>query len=435
MGEFGNLIAGDERSNPLVQFQLLHSKYHLCSVPTRALLLTTYIKFINLFPEIRSNIQAVLKQDSNVRSSDAELQQRAVEYLQLSQIASTDVLATVLEEMPPFPERESSILAILKKKKPGMSEQLSATKEFKSSNPAPAVNADLLGLGGLNSSPPETATNNGNLLVDLLDNPAPKTANNLSGNDLSVNADVTTSTNITKEEGLSKLICKNNGVLFENELIQIGVKCEYKQNLGRICLYYGNKSSIQFLTFMPVIQCLGNLANQLSIQVNSVDSVIEAKAQVQQIINVECLDVFKEKPNLIIQFNHAGMPYKYNLEVPIFLNKFFEPTSMDAEQFFQRWKNLNNAVQESQNIFKAKHTINKEHIKAKLIGFGMQILEGIDPNPDNFVTAGIVHTTTQKIGCLTRLEPSNETQMYRLTIRSSRDVVSEQLCKLLFEQF
>ena len=27
--------------------------------------------------------------------------------------------ATVLEEMPPFPERESSILAILKKKKPG----------------------------------------------------------------------------------------------------------------------------------------------------------------------------------------------------------------------------------------------------------------------------------------------------------------------------
>ena len=28
------------------------------------------------------------------------------------------MLATVLEEMPPFPERESSILAKLKKKKP-----------------------------------------------------------------------------------------------------------------------------------------------------------------------------------------------------------------------------------------------------------------------------------------------------------------------------
>ena len=54
-----------------------------------------------------------------MRNPDIELQQRAIEYLQLTSIASTDVLATVLEEMPPFPERESSILAKLKKKKPG----------------------------------------------------------------------------------------------------------------------------------------------------------------------------------------------------------------------------------------------------------------------------------------------------------------------------
>ena len=86
---------------------------------TRALLLSTYIKFINLFPEIRGTIQDVFKQDSNIRSADAELQQRASEYLQLSIVASKDVLATVLEEMPSFPERESSILAVLKKKKPG----------------------------------------------------------------------------------------------------------------------------------------------------------------------------------------------------------------------------------------------------------------------------------------------------------------------------
>lgn len=119
LGEFGNLIAGDSRSSPIVQFKLLHSKYHLCSPMTRALLLSTYIKFINLFPEIRSTIQEVFRQHSNLRSADAELQQRASEYLQLSIVASTDVLATVLEEMPSFPERESSILAVLKKKKPG----------------------------------------------------------------------------------------------------------------------------------------------------------------------------------------------------------------------------------------------------------------------------------------------------------------------------
>ena len=120
LGEFGNLIAGDQRSSPAVQFRLLHSKYHLCSSATRALLLTTYVKFINLFPEIKQGIQDILSQDSNLKNADAELQQRASEYLALSRVTSLDVLATVLEEMPPFPEKEScGLLNLLKKKRPG----------------------------------------------------------------------------------------------------------------------------------------------------------------------------------------------------------------------------------------------------------------------------------------------------------------------------
>ncbi|VDO84720.1 unnamed protein product [Schistosoma curassoni] len=118
LGEFGNLIAGDPRSAPKVQFNLLHSKFHLCTPTTRQLLLSTYMKFINLFPEIKSDIQSVLQNDSNLRSSNVEIQQRATEYLALSRIATDDVLATVLEEMPPFPERHSSILAKLKAKNP-----------------------------------------------------------------------------------------------------------------------------------------------------------------------------------------------------------------------------------------------------------------------------------------------------------------------------
>lgn len=42
---------------------------------------------------------------------------------------------------------------------------------------------------------------------------------------------------------LCRFVCKNNGVLFENDLIQIGVKCEFRQNLGRLGLFYGNKTS------------------------------------------------------------------------------------------------------------------------------------------------------------------------------------------------
>lgn len=34
------------------------------------------------------------------------------------------------------------------------------------------------------------------------------------------------------EEGFMKFLTKNNGVLFENDILQIGVKSEYKKNLG-----------------------------------------------------------------------------------------------------------------------------------------------------------------------------------------------------------
>jgi AP-2 complex subunit alpha len=360
LGEFGNLIAGDSRSSPSIQFQLLHSKYHLCTVPTRALLLTTYVKFTNLFPEIRADVQAVLQQDSNVRSADAELQQRTVEYLQLSRNASADVLATVLEEMPPFPERESSILAILKKKKPGMSEQLvTAVREPKSTDAtgsaAPTVRSngatDLL---GLNTSPPTSASgaSGSALLVELFDNNGPvpsstgistlgKPAAPLPPTSLSP---VTGGVAVSNDEGLAKLVCKNNGVLFENDLLQVGVKCEFRQNLGRISIFYGNKTSTQLQTFCPTLQLTDELSQALNIQVKPVEPLLDAAAQVQQIFNVECLDDFRSRPALIVQFTHNGIAQHLQLELPLTINKFFEPTTMDSEAFFARWKNLTKYV-------------------------------------------------------------------------------------------
>ena len=38
------------------------------------------------------------------------------------------------------------------------------------------------------------------------------------------------------------------------------------------------------------------------------------------------------------------------------------------------------------------------------------MLSGVDPNADNFVSAGIVTTTAALIGCLARLEPNFESK-------------------------
>ncbi|KAF5288660.1 hypothetical protein FQR65_LT11973 [Abscondita terminalis] len=388
LGEFGNLIAGDQRSSPQVQFQLLHSKYHLCSPMTRALLLSTYIKFINLFPEIRSQVQEVFRQHSNLRSADAELQQRASEYLQLSIIASPDVLATVLEEMPSFPERESSILAVLKKKKPGRVPE-NEVKDGKSPTPitnhtnevnnTSGASGDLLGLSTPPTSQP-SSSNTGVLLDVLGDVYNSKTITNNNSNN--------TQQNLYNPN-------KNNGVLFENDLIQIGVKSEFRQNLGRLGLFYGNKTTFPLQSFVPTLLWSDDQTAKLSIQMRPVEPLLEAGAQIQQLINAECID------------DYTG-----------------------------RWKNLGSSNQQrSQKIFEANGPMDLQATRTKLIGFGMQLLDGIDPNPDNFVCAGIVHMRSQQVGCLLRLEPNTNAQMYRLTVRSSKESVSVEVCELLAEQF
>ncbi|KAB1273309.1 AP-2 complex subunit alpha-1 [Camelus dromedarius] len=486
LGEFGNLIAGDPRSSPPVQFSLLHSKFHLCSVATRALLLSTYIKFINLFPETKATIQGVLRAGSQLRNADVELQQRAVEYLTLSSVASTDVLvrvlATVLEEMPPFPERESSILAKLKRKKgPGAGSALDDGRRDPSSHDinggveptpstvsTPSPSADLL---GLRAAPPPAAPpaplGAGNLLVDVfsdgpaaqpslgptpeeaflseLEPPAPESP-------MALLADPAPAADPGPEdigppipeadELLNKFVCRNNGVLFENQLLQIGVKSEFRQNLGRMYLFYGNKTSVQFQNFSPTVVHPGDLQThilstwssplaparplqraQLAVQTKRVASQVDGGAQVQQVLNIECLRDFLTPPHLSVRFRYGGAPQSLTLKLPVTINKFFQPTEMAAQDFFQRWKQLSLRPQGGWNW------------GFQLLGFGSALLDNVDPNPENFVGAGIIQTKALQVGCLLRLEPNAQAQMYRLTLRTSKEPVSRHLCELLAQQF
>ncbi|TKS70378.1 C Adaptor protein complex AP-2 subunit alpha-2 [Collichthys lucidus] len=227
------------------------------------------------------------------------------------------------------------------------------------------------------------------------------------------------------EENFPRFVCKNNGVIYENQLLQIGLKSEYRQNLGRIYVFYGNKTSTQFLSF----------SSSLNVHAKTVDPVIEGGAQVQQILNIECVSDFTDAPVLNIQFRYGGTLQNIGVKLPVMLNKFFQPTEMLSQDFFQRWKQLGAPQQEVQKIFKARHPMDTDVTKAKILGFGVALLDGVDPNPANFVGAGVIHTKNTQVGCLLRLEPNTQAQMYRLTLRTSRDSVSQRLCDLLSEQF
>ena len=163
------------------------------------------------------------------------------------------------------------------------------------------------------------------------------------------------------EEGFMRFLLKNNGVLFENEMLQIGVKSEYKKNLGqfitctvyvkimtvytvyyscfspsfhpfsnhslprtlpsrslsppspppppphthkpgRIGVFYGNKSATSLQHVSSSVTVSGPLEESLNVQSKPIDSTIENGAQVQQVINVECKAPFYDAPLLNVQF-------------------------------------------------------------------------------------------------------------------------------------
>jgi AP-2 complex subunit alpha len=121
---------------------------------------------------------------------------------------------------------------------------------------------------GLNSSPPTEVTqtqSNASLLVDVFgDINSISSGTSSTFNNIGAAVNASPGVVVSNEEGLKKLVIKHNGVLFENELLQIGVKSEFRQNLGRISLFYGNKTNSQFQGFLPTVSC----SDQLNLSTN-----------------------------------------------------------------------------------------------------------------------------------------------------------------------
>ena len=71
---------------------------------------------------------------------------------------------------------------------------------------------------------------------------------------------------------------------------------------GRIGIYFGNKSTSNFIGFSSSITLPGDLADGLNVQSNPVSDTIESGAQVQQVLNIECKNVFFEDPVFEVKF-------------------------------------------------------------------------------------------------------------------------------------
>lgn len=123
--------------------------------------------------------------------------------------------------------------------------------------------------------------------------------------------------------------------MFEDKQVQIGVKSEYHGHLGRIALFIGNKMSTPLTSVTATID-----NSSTGLGVNFHDSPVREVAplaQIQELIHVECKDVFTQPP--ILRLTYLGGSFKtLVLRLPVFLNRFIEGVSLESGPFFERWK-------------------------------------------------------------------------------------------------
>lgn len=421
LGEFGHLVADSPRCSPIEQFIALQSKFNACSPNTRAMILSSFIKFVNLFPEIKPQLLEAFKTYSH--TLDSELQQRACEYLALATMPNDDLLRTVLDEMPPFPERASALLGRLHSKHHNTTDKRTWVVGGKDANKDILTRNDTLKRSfsaGNTLDTTNTATNghsatNGNGVPKSATG-AMTPADELSGLDFGTKEikapNLATGAHLSPgwERGHAMLLTQPEGILYEDQQIQVGLRSEVRSELACIILYFTNKSHNYAMTsFTTTLSNPSPDALKLDVK-NLPDTRVEAAGQTMCMVMIECKKVFELAPTIRISWI-AGALQALTLALPLAMHKYLSSAPLSADDFFKRWKQIGGAPREAQKIFSGKD-VSSVSTRRILEGFKWGILDNVDPKPTNFVAAGVLAMADQgKVGCLMRLEPNAENKV------------------------
>lgn len=466
LGEFGRSVSG---VTSLEIFDTLHAKFPVVSRETQNLLLTAYAKLLVAQPNDQQLRDRVMKVYNSFQSSmDAEMQQRAFEYLHLRGSLGD----ACFEKMPAFPERESSVLRKLKARQEDVTDKSvwqkkeeasagvgpaatapapaeptpSAAPRKVSTASAPPQEVDLL--GGSPSAPAGGPSRAGDDILDLLSGPAsapvnipsasaaavtvaapaskpaPAAAPAASGLDdlfglgpspsssggasgAAVGAGLPPGTSADGIQTLYRSLClQEGGVLYEDNSLQIVLKQEYMNAEGRIGLFFTNKSGspVARLSCLPVNSSEIGVTMQV---VNNLPLMIPPRQQAQMMIAVRCTAPFEGSPVM----NLAYDSYQLQLKIPIIISKFNMPATISGEQFMGAWRNFTAEGTERMEVFK---TTNLGAAPRVVAGMRLNILQGLDPNPTNIVAAASCCSSP----VLLRLEANAAQGMFRMTIRT-----------------
>uniref|UniRef100_A0A5B7AVA0 AP-2 complex subunit alpha n=1 Tax=Davidia involucrata TaxID=16924 RepID=A0A5B7AVA0_DAVIN len=487
LGEYSHLLARRPGCSPKEIFSIIHEKLPTVSTSTIPILLSTYAKILMHTqppdPELQNQIWAIFsKYESCI---DAEIQQRAVEYFALSRKGAA--LMDILAEMPKFPERQSALIKKAEDTEADTAEQ-SAIKlraqqqtsnalvvtDQRPANGTPAVNQlSLVKIPSMSNvdhnladqevtqangtltvmDPQPTTSSGGDLLGDLLgplaiEGPpgaAVQSEHNLvSGVEGASYAEERLAIATVGEqantvqpigniaERFHALCMKDSGVLYEDPYIQIGIKAEWRAHHGRLVLFLGNKNTAPLVSVQALILSPSHLKMELSL----VPETIPPRAQVQ--CPLEVINLCPSRDVAVLDFSYKFGTYVVNvkLRLPAVFNKFLQPISVSADEFFPQWRSLSGPPLKLQEVVRGVRPMSLMEMANLFNSFRLMVCPGLDPNPNNLVASTTFYSeSTRAMLCLVRIEtdPADRTQL-RMTVASGDPMLTFELKEFVKEQ-
>ncbi|KAH7668360.1 Adaptor protein complex AP-2 alpha subunit protein [Dioscorea alata] len=455
LGEYSHLLARRPGCSPKEIFAIINDKLSTVSPPTIAILLSTYAEILMHTqppdPELQEQVWAIFrKYESYI---DVEIQQRAVEYFALSRKGAA--LVDISAEMPKFPERQSALLkkaedtevdsaeqsAIKLGSQQQMSNALVVTDQHPPSASVPVsqpgpVKVPSQNLEGsspdqgmakvngtvdkIDTQPVPSADLLGDLLGPLAIEGPPGTTpseeqNPISGYEASSNStDALALSTITEEsdsvqpignvaDRFHALCLKDSGVPYEEDPY-------IQSHHGRLVLFMGNKNTSPFVSVRALILPPAHLKMELSM----VPETIPPRAQVQWPLEVVNLRASRDVAVLDFSYKFGTIAVNIKLRLPAVLNKFLQPISVSAEEFFPQWKSLSGPPLKLQEVVRGVKPMPIPELANLFTNLQLAVTPGLDTNPNNLVASTTFFSdSTKAMLCLIRIEtdPSDRTQL------------------------
>lgn len=471
LGEYGHLIAneksdGDDDYSAESQFQILFSGYFRSSLSTRAMLLTSFLKFFEKYQDEPFIPDIIDLFEISTQSIDLEIQTRGFEYLKLCTSDNLkELLSVVTRQFPVFEKKVSPLMSrignverivgrnrsssfvnpnTIQQQKPAKSP--SVTPPPASGLTVPPLNAPFKGVGQHRS----VSTLSLPVTEEIDEDESNDEGQVESGNQKALDGDEDPFHDGAKEKvvlspnwyhGYHRMLQYDAGIFYENQFVKILYRIiKSNSNIQYKFTIINNaaKTAGTNLTGFTILDLESSASktdpNYLIQLGNQPQQTIADKTTFDVNIKIRNIVENDESPIITLSFNSGGSFNQLKLKFPVcFLRTLTSTNQIELEDFKKRWLQIGEQLPGPQGECISRtltnYRCNSLNVVRLLARLGFNVVYSTPDNTEAGILvmgAGILHSQKSNYGVLVTIRSTDDVgKEFEIMVRCTGGGISE----------